>query len=215
MIDIETLGVAYGSTIVSIGAIEFDLSESSNRFRPDRREQFYVVVDRASCEELGLTSDPQTLVWWSEQSAGARQALFQPGVPLDVALSRLRDFVVRPKKTTVVWSYGAEFDFGHLRHCYELLGEPVPWDYRNIMCCRTVASLAYGHRHPPASPGAAHNALHDCVSQVRDLLAAMEYVNHAGGMRWKAVLPAPPPPHTAPPPSRYRLSATSDSSPSP
>lgn len=185
MIDIETLGVAYGSVIVSIGAIEFDLSEPSGRFRPDRHEQLYVVVDRASCEELGLTADRDTMAWWECQSPGARQALFQPGMPLRAALARLRDFVVRPGRSTVVWSYGAEFDFGHLRHCYELIGEPVPWDYRNIMCCRTVAALACGHKRPPASPGSAHNALHDCVSQVRDLLAAVDHVGRVGGLCWR------------------------------
>ena len=192
MIDIETLGVAYGSVIVSIGAIEFDLSEPQRRFSPEEYDQLYVVVDRESCESLGLTVEPETERWWASQSAGAREALTQPGVPLREALERLRAFVQRPGAATVVWSYGAEFDFGHLRHCYEMLSMPVPWDYRNIMCCRTVTNLAYGYRHPPASPGAAHNALHDCVVQVRALLAAVDYVKRCGGLRWRGgFCPAP------------------------
>src|SRR5688572_29962905 len=69
MLDLETLGTRPGCAILSIGAVAFD------RHTGALGPEFYMVVNRKSCEAKGLTQDQSTLDWWSRQSAEAKKVL--------------------------------------------------------------------------------------------------------------------------------------------
>ena len=65
MVDLETLGTAPGSVILSIGAVRFDVEKGL-------LDEFYVNIDVESSQRLGLTIDGDTVMWWLKQSDAAR-----------------------------------------------------------------------------------------------------------------------------------------------
>src|SRR4051812_37876973 len=72
MVDLETMGTAPGSAIVSLGAVAFDPVAGT------LGEEFYRVVSLRSCQRAGLSLDPDTIVWWLQQSEAARAQLNRP-----------------------------------------------------------------------------------------------------------------------------------------
>jgi DNA polymerase III epsilon subunit-like protein len=61
MVDIETMGNESYSSIVSIGALEFDLETG------ETGREFYVNVDLQSCIDVGLILNASTVMWWMSQ----------------------------------------------------------------------------------------------------------------------------------------------------
>lgn len=155
MLDLETLGTRPGSVILSIGAVAFD-------HRQGLGEEFYVVIDRASCEAAGLTVDRDTLAWWERQSPEARTVLTQAGIPLNEALDKFTAYLSQFKDVRV-WGCGATFDNVLISSAYAALGKRQPWRYINDRCYRTLKNLM------PAvameREGVFHNALADAKSQ--------------------------------------------------
>lgn len=69
MLDIETMGNESFSSIVSIGALEFDIETGKTG------KEFYVNVDLQSCMDLGLIVNASTIMWWLNQNEQARKDL--------------------------------------------------------------------------------------------------------------------------------------------
>ena len=69
MVDLETMGTAPGSAIVSLGAVAFDPVAGT------LGEEFYRVITLGSCQRAGLTIDAGTIGWWLQQSDSARAEL--------------------------------------------------------------------------------------------------------------------------------------------
>lgn len=156
MVDIETLGTRPGSVILSIGAVMFDPATG------ELGETFYVNIDRASCEALGLTVDQATLDWWEKQSVTARSVLGIGAGPLEFALTAFSGFW-GCHAATFFWSHGANFDEVLLSAAYRAANMSAPWKYYDVMCCRSTLTLA-GIR-PDRSKGTHHNALDDALRQ--------------------------------------------------
>ena len=72
MVDIETLGTGHLPTILSIGAVVFDL-ETGVIDRP-----FKVNICMKSSQKEGFGIDAGTLQWWWKQDPEAQAALFTP-----------------------------------------------------------------------------------------------------------------------------------------
>jgi hypothetical protein len=103
MFDLETFGTKPGSVLRSIGAAVFDLDTG------DVFSTFYKNIDRASCEAIGLTVDPATEAWWSQQSQEARDALLtNPRHFGEVATTFHTWF--RENGGVQIWCQGANFD---------------------------------------------------------------------------------------------------------
>ena len=81
MIDLETIGVAPGATILTIAAQSFD--PFGTGYYP---QHYYARIDLESQENR--TIDESTLNWWATQPAVARDEAFSEDnrVPLDQAL---------------------------------------------------------------------------------------------------------------------------------
>lgn len=185
MLDLETLGTGPGCTVLSIGAVAFTIDGCGS--------QFYKVVDRQSCRDAGLTEDPSTLQWWGKPSEEARRVLAEAssgpemlgrvagmgkrGVPLWRALDAFADFVDSCGGGVVqVWGNGADFDNAILGFCYRAAGRPLPWQFRNNRCYRTLRALTGNrkvHRH-----GTHHNALDDANTQAAEAIRML----HALGL---------------------------------
>lgn len=158
MLDIETMGEGSYSSIVSIGALEFDIETG------ETGKEFYLNIDLQSCLDLGLTVSGSTIMWWLNQNKQARKDLtkFKP-VSIQKALLEFTKFC---KKDYQVWGNSARFDCGILGNAFERVGMPIPWDFRKERCVRTLVSFKPEIKESYSYNGTAHNALSDCYSQV-------------------------------------------------
>ena len=174
MVDLETLGRRAGCSVLSIGAVYFDPQTGK------MGDELYVVVNRQSCVELGLHEDPETLAWWEAQSAEAKTVLTQAGLKkgskatgyslkepnkgIGRALDMLTEYLEPAGKRDVrVWGNGADFDNAILANCYAAANRPMPWEFWNNRCFRTLKALAPSVKMDRT--GAHHNALDDAKTQ--------------------------------------------------
>lgn len=144
MLDLETWGTSPYSTIISIGACEFDpyAAEQSDIIK----DRFEVAIDPASC--LNLRPDAETLMWWMDVERNIARAVWlsKPKVSLYVALDGFTDWLhscsASGQCTDVrMWGNGAGFDNTLLRQAYEIASREVPWSFRHDRCFRTLRGL--------------------------------------------------------------------------
>lgn len=162
MLDLETLGTAPGSAILSVGAVALD--PETGELGP----QFHEKVKLASATAAGLTVDADTIVWWMGQSEEARRAVFfdPQTLPLYDVLQMFSNWLSRLDQDEVrVWGNGAAFDNVLLREAYAKLGLPAPWKHWNDRCYRTLKNLRPDVKLTRL--GTHHDALDDAVSQAR------------------------------------------------
>jgi len=173
MLDLETLGTSAGSVILSIGAATFDKTGVGN-------QSFYAVINLESSLQAGLTTNPDTIAWWSKQSPAAQEVLTEAkmgGMPLDVALNAFATWFRSVPGKPGIWGLGATFDNVLLRAAYEKAGIKCPWHYRSDRCFRTLWALASGIAAERI--GVHHNALDDAIFQAS---VASKILNHLGVM---------------------------------
>jgi len=173
-LDLETLGTAPGSTILSVGAVVF----SPDGLGPT----FHKVISRKTCRAAGLTEDPETAEWWRRQSAEAQATLREAtsgGEPLgDVlhAFGRWTTWTGSCNKGgppgVLVYGNGAAFDNALLAAAARACGFAPLWDHRNDRCYRTLRALR------PAiemrRTGTFHNALDDAKSQAEHAVRILD-----------------------------------------
>ena len=164
MLDLETMGTSNDAAIVAIGAAEFDVVAGNVG------EVFYYPISLESAVAEGGVIDASTVMWWLRQSDAARDALANRGDTLHIRQG-LHTFTawLSTRGTSVrVWGNGVAFDNVILAQAYRRMGLPVPWEYRNDRCYRTVRAL-----YPDIQmqrTGVHHNAGDDAVSQAQHLL---------------------------------------------
>lgn len=163
MIDLETLGNRPGCAILSIGAVAFD--PRNGQLGPE----LYVVASRVDQAKMPLLHESaDTLKWWLSQAEAARQVLDEAdkktALPLEKALAQLTNFLDKfGLKRVKVWGNGSDFDNAILSCCYNAVGLPVPWEYWNNRCYRTLKNLVPSEK--PKRTGVYHNALDDAKTQ--------------------------------------------------
>lgn len=170
MVDLETLGTEPGSVILSIGAVHFRGGEIVS--------QYQASILPKSCMKLGMKADPDTMLWWMEQKAEAREALLRVQEFSEPMLEVLRDFFswvsqccggCLDLKAVRLWGNGASFDCALLMAAYKLADIPAPWKYSGERCYRTVKAL-----NPDvvedAREGTHHDALADATHQAKHLM---------------------------------------------
>lgn len=171
MVDLETLGRAAGCKIMAIGAVVFDVTPGT------LGSEFYCKVNRGG--QPGLTEDPETIAWWSQQSEEARAAaLDAPGIPLLQALTEFTAWVHSLGGDAIIWGNGANFDNPILSAAYTACGQRQPWKFWNDRCYRTLKNLV-----PTVAlerQGTYHHALDDAKSQAEHairILTWLPYLN--------------------------------------
>lgn len=164
MVDLETMGTTPGSAIASLGAQAFD------PFNGTLGESFYRVIDLRACARAGLTIDPDTVLWWLQQSDAARDHLVRSS-PEDLT-QVLVWFAAwwRRQQGQFIWGHGAYFDEPMLSAAFRAAGVDVPWKYWDARCTRTIFDLA-GER-PDRQSGTHHNALDDARAQAEAVIRA-------------------------------------------
>ena len=170
-LDLETLGLRPGSTIISIGAVAF------MSFGVFHGHPFYRVISRASCRDAGFVEDPATLDWWCDQAGDAVEILDEAsGKSAQPIATVLHDFAewwsVLAPAPEGIWSLGADFDLPLLAEAYRRCGfSAPPWPYNRGRCLRTLSALAPTAAR--ARPKVAHNALDDATAQAETAAACL------------------------------------------
>lgn len=164
MVDIETLGTAPGSIILSIGAVRFGSKGLG--------DSFYEEISMRSCVDRGLTFDPDTLQWWLRQDEEAR-AVLNPAKPMGLDTA-LREFVGFVGEDTRVWGCGSDFDNSLIGQACRLCGIP-PLPFWHNRCYRTLKALAPHIKQD--RKGTYHNAHDDARTQAEHAIAICKALN--------------------------------------
>lgn len=187
MIDLETWGQSSNSVIVQLSATIFDIETGI------QGSTFNMFIDPNSSVKHGLTIEPSTILWWMLQSDAARNNMVKSintatgSNSLPVVLSAFsRWFKEYCNDKTIVWGRGPRFDFGLLTDSYNAIGIPIPWNFRNEMCVRTMEWLRplikqsikpvdeVGHG---SEGGGTHNGLTDAIYQAKYISAIFNNLN--------------------------------------
>jgi DNA polymerase III epsilon subunit-like protein len=164
MVDLETLGTAADSVILSIGAVRFDLDSGVIN-----DEGFYSSISIESNQAWKRRISEDTLLWWFKQDAAARQVFFEPKETLEESLVQFSDWVGNSEH--LMWSNGADFDLPMLAHAYSVCGIEVPWKFWNSRCFRTYKNLPGAKAAKLPAQGVKHNAMADAYSQAMTVCA--------------------------------------------
>ena len=174
MVDLETLGVVPGSSVLTIGAISFNPRGKPN---PKLLEGelsggsvFYRRILRQSCLDVGLAEDHETVAWWQGQSEAARYEVFEADgrVHLEEALREFCAWFGR-KGRTCVWSHGLTFDVPLLEAALRQCGMKAPWRYYDAMDTRTLYWCAGLSHRDVTTPAVKHHALYDAAAKAFDM----------------------------------------------
>jgi hypothetical protein len=164
MIDIETLGLAPGAAIVSIGAVHFHTDGLG--------AEFGASIDLQSCQAAGLDVDAETLQWWLKQDDGVRAQL-RGGKPLGSTLAAFDRFYddINPDE---IWANSPAFDCAILEAAYDAVEAEAPWDFYERRDLRTLRNL--GVEGNAEREGPEHDALADARVQAREAAALLREV---------------------------------------
>ena len=180
MIDIETLDNKAGAVITQIGAASFD------RHTGEVLAIFFVNIDAASCEKLGMTIGAETVMWWmhSKRSQKARDSLINPQPePVVQALKKFNTWVAERRHvltdTVLLWCH-ASFDFPILNRALEICGITPMWGHTQYRDIRTVTDLSGINPNDfKMDDGDAHNAMADTINQVKYTCVAIQIIQTA------------------------------------
>jgi hypothetical protein len=165
MIDIETLGVRPGAVILTIGAIKFDRVGTIKQI--EQMDTFYRRIQITSCEEVGLTTEQDTINWWHKQD---KQVFYETienpdRVPIKQALIDFSEWFGDSK---IVWANSPNFDCVMVEDAMNRCGLQVPWKFWNLRDCRTIFDIG-GVRLKDFNNKQCHNAIQDCYVQISAL----------------------------------------------
>lgn len=171
MVDIETLDTKSSASIISIGAVVFDIKTGKSS------SSFYKEVDIQSCLDLGLTVSGDTISWLLKQQVTLLQD--NPSSIKEV----LEEFAKFCSKDYYIWANSPRFDLSILQNVYNKLGIDVPWDFRKERCVRTLTSFNPSIKDAVRNEGKElgfipHNALDDCLIQIEYCSKLWNYIKN-------------------------------------
>lgn len=160
MLDLETMGNTSYSSVISIGAVSFDI-DSGERFN-----QFYQKIDFKSCLDVGLGVDASTIEWWLKQNEEARKLATQKGDNIYDVLKLFSEWFELENKNSYIWGNGARFDMGLLEDAYIRCKLDIPWSFRNELDLRTMVFLDPATKNGTKFEGIRHDPISDCNYQI-------------------------------------------------
>lgn len=173
MLDLETMGNKSNAALVSIGAVEFNLTDGSKTGR-----EFYKVIDLQSCLDVGLKVNASTIYWWLQQNQAARDAIcVDKKLALPIVLHMFNSWMEDCISQVNVWGNGARFDIGLLEDAYVACNMPIPWNFRSERDVRTLVSFAPNIKANLPFTGIEHNPIDDCKYQIGYCTAIWKKLN--------------------------------------
>jgi hypothetical protein len=161
MIDLETLDVKPGATVLTLGAVKFDPKSDT-----EPHSELYFKIDIDEQDKLGRSASDSTIEWWGKQDPAVMEEAFDPEGRLGVedALRQLSKWCVG---TSVIWGQGYGFDMTILEDLYRSVGTPVPWNFWQIRDSRTLFSACASDPRKALGQDNLHNALADAYFQAK------------------------------------------------
>lgn len=159
MLDLETFGNGTNAVVVQVGACYFD------RNTGEIGKAFVRSIDAELSVKYGFEIDAATIYWWLNQDRCAIRSLLDlhEKVSPYEAISDLNVFLNSCK---YIWSH-ATFDFVILMNHYRKLNIKPYFHYRTARDLRTLVDLADIEYKSYERKGVHHNALDDCLFQVK------------------------------------------------
>lgn len=171
MIDLETMGKQPGCAIVSIGAVQFDLSSG------EIGKKFYCNIDLEDCQKQGLTIDASTVWWWLQQSKDAQTALNSNRDLLEYSLSKFEKWLEDINdKDIQIWANAPSFDLAVLEAAFNIMGKKAPWFYWQERCVRTLVAFNPAIKKQIIND-LPHDAISDCLYQIKYCSAIYNSIN--------------------------------------
>lgn len=171
MVDLETMDNVASAAIVSIGAVECDLTTG------EIGSGFYRVVDlKDQVNKHNMTIDSKTLYWWLANSEGARAALCVDGkISLEYMCRNFKSWVESlktPAENIRLWGNGASFDNAIISYAFRQFDMKTPTKFWNDRDMRTIvgfypSQMQEKWRRTTIKQGDFHNAMDDAKNQVR------------------------------------------------
>jgi hypothetical protein len=171
MLDIETLGLRPGCSVVSVAMVRLSDLQSMQ-----------INLDRETQGKVGLLESQETLIWWGQQSHAAQAAAFLNPHDARTALAYVGQWMrwaIAPDGNMDVapdpwflWCHGAGFDAPILEYAFERFGLQAPWRYDQIRDTRTLYDLA-GVNLWDFSEGERHIAINDAMCQAKAAIQAL------------------------------------------
>ena len=159
MLDLETMGNGSFSSILSIGAVEFDINTG------ETGNEFYQQINLQSCLDFGLKVKAETIYWWLQQNERARFEICRIGNELPRVLLNLNNYFSELGDFQL-WGNGARFDIGILEDAYSVTKINTTWNFRNERDVRTLVSFAPKIKEHYPFTGTIHNPIEDCKHQI-------------------------------------------------
>lgn len=171
MIDLETFSTKHNAAIIQIGACYFD------RTTGEIGKTFKVNISPKDSVVFGADIDPDTVTWWMKQSDAARESVLkESGVSLKDALDSFNIFL---QGTQNVWSH-ATFDFPIIMNNFIMAGIAPKINFRMARDIRTLTNLANLPHTESKRSGIHHDALDDCLFQVKYCVECLNSLKKIG-----------------------------------
>lgn len=174
MIDIETIGTAASTVVLSVGVCSFNKEgvHAKKEWTLDMQEQI----------KLGRTFDQDTLFWWMKQKDEAKKA-FDPKLP-KIALKEFfaefeafidEELAKQKEKRDELkpWGNCSMFDLTIIEDLYRNQGagkDAIPWKFWNVFSYRTFNHLTKA-KDLVKREGIYHNAADDAEYQAKCVIA--------------------------------------------
>lgn len=167
MLDLETLDTERTAIVLSIGLVRFDETNilSTQGWNLFTKEQL----------EAGRTMSLDTIEWWMDYGDRyPKKNRVHPTVALTDFRLYFPDEADAKDASYTIWAKPSTFDVPMIEHLMGTYGIKVPWNRKHVRNVYTAT-----HKVPKdvrdkikAENATAHNAVADCVEQVRLLWAA-------------------------------------------
>lgn len=165
MLDFESFGFRKKAIICQIGACYFD------RNTGEIGERLSINVDARTAEAVGGQFDADTVYWWLAQSPEAIKSITSGElVDIGFAMLTLNNFLKDAKQ---IWSH-ATFDFVLLTETLNSLKIKPSFKYKTARDIRTLVDLSGLTIKNVVREGVHHNAIDDCIYQVKYCVEAMK-----------------------------------------
>ena len=168
MFDLETLGTAPRSVVLSIGAVVF---------YPEVNvvdHEFYIELNPKQKDRI---IDPDTLAWWLKQDINPPlSGLVSLGDAVDCLSIYIKNQCREHNATPILWANGIDFDWGLLKEIYNDLNYSLPVKYNAVRDQRTLARLFPEIKLEERPVGSAHNALEDAKYQAKHLMNILSHI---------------------------------------
>lgn len=174
-IDIESLGIAEDSIVISIGAVVFNNEISLSTFNC----QFYEILDLKDQESQKRTMSIDTVLWWMKQSEFTKSALIEKNRTSTYKALTLLNTLIQEYAVNYAWAKSPNFDLVILDSLYKSFNMKFAIDFRYWMDVRTIMRIRKTCKlnEIKMSKDDAHNALNDAYYQAKIVNDTLIYLS--------------------------------------